>query len=78
MGPICGSSTDFSIGSVVVPGVGEVMARCCLRSVLKRVDFPTFLLPKIPICGSKLFGMKFCVIIFRLFGRCYVDGDCWW
>ena len=48
-GPIGRSSIDFSTTSVVVPGTAEVIATSCPAIIFRKLDFPTFVLPKIPI-----------------------------
>ena len=40
---------DFCTGSVVVPFTSETMESFCPVMALIRLDFPAFLLPKIPI-----------------------------
>ncbi|EJX01472.1 hypothetical protein EVA_10423 [gut metagenome] len=48
-GPSGSSSIDLKTGSVVVPLISETIARFCPVSALIRLDFPAFLLPKIPM-----------------------------
>ena len=49
-GPMPGISILFFTGSVVVPACSETIAKSCPRSRFMRELFPTFVLPKIPIC----------------------------
>ena len=58
-GPIGSSSIGFSTTSVVVPGTGEVMATSCPATRLRKLDFPTFVRPKRPICNRRDLGVVF-------------------
>ena len=60
-GPKGSNSIDFSTGSVVVPAVSETIEISCLVKAFNMLDFPTFLLPKSPICAFIPFGM-FCIL----------------
>ena len=44
------SSIAFKTGSVVVPCISETIARFCPVKALIKLDFPAFLLPKMPMC----------------------------
>ena len=53
---------DFRTGSVVVPFTSDTMARFCPVMALMRLDFPAFLLPKIPIWIRSEAGTAFKLI----------------
>lgn len=61
-GPMGSSSIVFSTTSVVVPGIGEVMATSCPAIMFNTLDFPTFVRPNIPIWSRKPFGV-FCIAV---------------
>src|SRR5699024_3946773 len=62
-GPRGSSSMALRTGSVVVPLTSETTARSWPVTRFTRLDFPTFLLPKKPICSRSPEGVSFIPII---------------